>query len=75
MTQSIGQKLMKLREDKGWSLREAERQSKLIDPEGEGISKSRIADIEVDKANPSVDKLELLARSYGVNLEFLFKED
>lgn len=59
-----GKNLKKLRNKMGWSLRELERRS--------GISKSLIADIEANKANPSVKTLQKLADAFGKTIEEVF---
>lgn len=59
-----GNKLMKWRENQGWSLAKASELSE--------VSKTLIHDIEHDRANPSTKTLEKLCKAYGKTLKDLF---
>lgn len=64
---TIGEKLRKLRQEKGLSLDELAKITQ--------SSKSYLWELEKGTKNPSAEKLSELAKYFGVTLDYLMKED
>ncbi len=64
---TIGEKLRKLRQEKGLSLDELATITQ--------SSKSYLWELEKGTKNPSAEKLSELAKYFGVTLDYLMKED
>lgn len=61
-----GKKLQAMREERGWSLREVERRTK--------VAKSIVASIERGTANPTMRTLERLAEAFDCEVKDFFEE-
>lgn len=64
MSVEIGDKIKRLRTERGWSLRELERRA--------GIHYSYLNRIENNKVKPSIEHLEILARLFDVHISYFF---
>ena len=64
---TIGEKLRKLRKEKGLSLDELAKETQ--------SSKSYLWELEKGTKNPSAEKLSELAQYFGVTLDYLIKEN
>lgn len=66
MTHSIGKRIARKREEKGWSRYKLAKES--------GISTSYIRPIEEDKHNPSLDVLIRISTVLDVSIDYLVEE-
>lgn len=62
----VGARIKRLRQERGWSLRELERRT--------GIHYSYLNRIENNKAKPNIEHLEILAKLFNVHISYFFGE-
>ena len=65
ISEDLGRRVKKLRDDRGWSLQELAAAS--------GVSRSMLSEIERERANPTLSVTYRIARAFGLSLQDLIE--
>lgn len=65
ISEDLGRRVKKLRDDRGWSLQELATAS--------GVSRSMLSEIERERANPTLSVTYRIARAFGLSLQDLIE--